>query len=63
MDTKAAKRRLDEAEERGAQTWRRLMYLRDSELLDYDVEDLYRIALRDYESAHKELLAARALAA
>ena len=63
MNTKEATRQLDEAEKRSARTWRRLMYLRDSELLDYDVEDLYRIALRDHQLAHTALLKARAFAA
>ena len=59
MDAAEATRRLEEAEARCAWAWRHLMYLRDSELYDYEIEDQYRIALREYKMAEEEVLAAR----
>jgi hypothetical protein len=55
-------RGLREIEERLARASSRLKYLRDSELLDYDVEDLYRLALREYEVALREVMVARGAA-
>lgn len=63
MDSQEATLRLQAAEDRFARAWRRLTHLRDSELHDYDVEDLYRLALREYRTAEREVLKARYVAA
>ena len=59
MNPQDSARMLEEAEARYARAARRLTYLRDSELYDYDVEDLYRIALREYQIAWRDVLNAR----
>jgi hypothetical protein len=63
MNAQEATRRLKEAEARAAWAWRHLMYLRDSELYEYEIEDEYRIALREYQRAQQEVLKARYAAA
>ena len=63
MNAQEAARRLEKAEEHAAWAWRHLMYLRDSELYDYEIEDEYRIALREYQKAQQEVLRARYAAA
>jgi hypothetical protein len=62
MTAVEARRRLEEAEARCAWAWRHLMYLRDSELYDYEIEDQYRIALREYRMAEEEVRKARSAA-
>jgi len=63
MKTQRAASRLEAAETRAAAAWRRVKYLRDSELYDYEVEDLYRIALREYQFANRALVVERAAGA
>ena len=59
MNAVEARSRLEEAEARCVWAWRHLMYLRDSELYDYEIEDQYRIALREYRVAEEEVRRAR----